>query len=72
MRVAIGEWKDDKQMKKGISLTLARWKNSTDYLEYLDQTLTYKRTITVFCEGMYITPLLRVWHAWALEILEAV
>ena len=60
MRVAIGEWKDDKQMKKGISLTLARWKNSTDYLEYLDQTLTYKRTITVFWEGTYIAPSLIV------------
>ena len=41
--VDLREWKDDKPTKKGISLTLMRWKNWVDYLEYADQARTEKQ-----------------------------
>ena len=43
LRVDLREWKDDKPTKKGISLTLMRWKNWLDYLEYADQARTEKQ-----------------------------
>ena len=43
LRVDLREWKDDKPTKKGISLTLMRWKNWVDYLEYADQARTEKQ-----------------------------
>ena len=43
LRVDLREWKDDKPTKKGISLTLMRWKNWVDYLEYADQGRTEKQ-----------------------------
>ena len=42
-RNARGEWKDDKPTKKGISLTLMRWKNWVDYLEHADQARAEKK-----------------------------
>ena len=42
-RVDLREWRDGTPTKKGISLTLMRWKNWTDYLEYVDQTLAEKK-----------------------------
>lgn len=44
MRVDIREWKDDTPTKKGISLTLMRWKNFVDQLEYVDQALEDKKS----------------------------
>ena len=41
-RVDLREWQDDTPTKKGISLTLMRWKNWVDYIEYLDQALADK------------------------------
>ena len=43
LRVDLREWKDDKPTEKGISLTLMRWKNWVDYLEYADQARTEKQ-----------------------------
>ena len=43
LRVDLNEWKDDKPIKKGISLTLMQWKNWVDYLEYADQARTEKQ-----------------------------
>ena len=43
LHVDLREWKDDKPTKKGISLTLMRWKNWVDYLEYADQARTEKQ-----------------------------
>ena len=43
LRVDLREWKYDKATKKGISLTLMRWKNRVDYLEYTDQARTEKQ-----------------------------
>jgi hypothetical protein len=37
LRVGIREWQNDKPTKKGISLTLMRWKNLVDQLEYVDR-----------------------------------
>ena len=44
MRVDIREWTDDKPTKKGISLTLMRWKNFVDQLEYVDKTLEDRKS----------------------------
>jgi len=38
-RVDMREWDGDKPTKKGISLTLMRWKNLVDSLEYVDAAL---------------------------------
>ena len=43
LRVDLREWKDDKPTKKGISLTLMRWKNWVDSLECADQTRAEKK-----------------------------
>ena len=43
LQVDLREWKDDKPTKKGISLTLMRWKNRVDYLEYMDQSIAEKK-----------------------------
>ena len=43
LRVDLREWKDDKPTKKGISLTLMRWKNWVDSLEYTDQARAEKK-----------------------------
>ena len=45
LRVDLREWKDDKPTKKGISLTLMRWKNWVDSLEYADQARAEKKTL---------------------------
>lgn len=41
-RVDLQEWEKDTPTKKGISLTLMRWKNLVDGLEYADQKLQNK------------------------------
>ena len=43
LRVDLRERKDHKPTKKGISLTLIRWNNLVDYLEYMDQAKAEKR-----------------------------
>ena len=43
LRVDLREWKGDKPTKKGISLTLMRWKNWVDSLEYADQAKAEKK-----------------------------
>ena len=56
LRVDIREWKDDKPTRKGISLTLMRWKNWLDQLEYADKALENKPSYmyhlggNVFCK----------------------
>ena len=42
-RVDLREWLNGKPTKKGISLTLMRWKNFVDYVEYLDEALENKK-----------------------------
>ena len=42
-RVDLMEWRDELPTTKGISLTLMRWKNWTDYIEYVDQALAEKK-----------------------------
>lgn len=44
LRVDLREWKDDKPTKKGISLTLMRWKNWVDQIEYVDEALHEKKS----------------------------
>ena len=43
LRVDLRELKDDKPTKKGISLTLMRWKKWVDSLEYADQARAEKK-----------------------------
>lgn len=51
LRVDIREWQDDKPTKKGIWLTLMRWKNLTDAIEYVDQTLQNRQTYNTHLGG---------------------
>ena len=51
LRVDLREWNDDKPTKKGISLTLMRWKNLVDALEFVDQGLQTKRAYTAHLGG---------------------
>ena len=44
LRVDIREWQDDKPTKKGISLTLMRWKNLVDQLGYAYNALQDKQS----------------------------
>ncbi len=43
LRVDLREWCGDKPTKKGISLSLMRWKNLVDASEYVDQALEKKQ-----------------------------
>ena len=44
LRVDVREWQDDKPTKKGISLTLMRWKNLVDQLDYACNALQDKQS----------------------------
>ena len=44
LRVDLREWKDDKPTKKGISLSLMRWKNWDKQIEYADAALQEKKS----------------------------
>ena len=44
LRVDLREWNLDKPTKKGISLTLMRWKEFLDQLDYLDEALKEKKS----------------------------
>ena len=44
LRVDIREWRDDKPTKKGISLTLMRWKNWVNQLEFAEKALHEKKS----------------------------
>ena len=51
LRVDIREWKDYKPTKKGISLSLMRWKNWVDQLENVNKALENKQSFTYHLEG---------------------
>ena len=59
LRVDLREWKDDKPTKKGINLTIMRWKNWVEHLEYANRGQR-KRTIPVTSGETYIAPSQRV------------
>ena len=70
LRVDLREWNDDKPTKKGISLTLMRWKNWVDYVEYVDEALADKKAYSshlggnVYCtidEGSTCVDLRQYW-----------
>ena len=42
LRIDLRKWRDGKLTKKGISLTLMRWKNCINQLECLDRALDNK------------------------------
>ena len=42
LRIDLRKWRDGKPTKKGISLTLMRWKNCINQLEYMDRALDNK------------------------------
>ena len=64
LRVDLREWKDDKPTKKGISLTLMRWKNWVDYLEYADQARTEKQNYKSHLGETFIVLSPRTVHVW--------
>jgi len=49
--VDLREWRDGTPTKKGISLTLMRWKNWVDYQEYLEQALNDKQAYSSHLGG---------------------
>ena len=67
LRVDLREWKAHKPKKKGISLTLMRWKNWVDSLEYADQARAEKKPYMGHLGETYIAPLLRAVRAWTLD-----
>ena len=40
----VSEWRGDKPAKKGISLTLIRWKNCVNQLEFAEKALHEKKS----------------------------
>ena len=50
-RVDLREWQYNKPSKKGISVTLMRWKNWVDGIEYLDQALANKQAYSSHLGG---------------------
>ena len=44
LRVDIREWRDDKPRKKGIILTLMRWKNWVNQFEFVEKALHEKKS----------------------------
>ena len=69
-RVDLREWVNGSPTKKGIRLTLMRWKNWVDAIEYLDQTLEDKETYSnhmggnVYCtvtEGSHCVDIRQYW-----------
>ena len=56
MRVDLREWQDGKPTKKGISVTLSRWKNLVDRMVYLDEALAERKPYTSHLGGnVYFT-----------------
>ena len=51
LRVDLREFRQDKPTKKGISLTLMRWKNFLDLLDYLDEALKEKKSYNCHLGG---------------------
>jgi hypothetical protein len=51
LRVDLREWQGDKPTKKGISLTLMRWKNVVDAMEFVDQSLGNKQVYNAHLGG---------------------
>ena len=70
LRVDLREWKDDKLTKKGISLTLMRWKNWVEHLEYDDQVRAEKKNYTshlggnVYCTVTEGSPCMDIRQYW--------
>ena len=50
--------------KKGISLTLMRWKNWVDYLEYAEQARTEKQNYKSHLRGNVFVLSPRAGHVW--------
>ena len=51
LRVDIREWRDDKPMRKGVSLTLMRWKNWVNQLELAEKALHEKKSYSNHIRG---------------------
>ena len=50
LRVDIREWRDDKPTKKGISLTLMRWKNWVNELEFAEKVYMKRSHMAITSE----------------------
>ena len=50
-RVDMREWDNDKPTKKGISLTLQRWKQLADHIELVDEALKDGRVYQIHLGG---------------------
>jgi hypothetical protein len=70
LRVDLREWKEGIPTKKGMSMTLMRWKNWIDYIEYLNEAWMDKKAYSshlggnVYCtiaEGSKCVDLRQYW-----------
>ena len=51
LRVDLRQWQDGKPTKKGISVTLMRWKNWVECISYLDEALQNKKAYSCHLGG---------------------
>ena len=49
--IDLRKWRDGKPTKKGISLTLMRWRNCINQLEYMDRALDNKTSYEYHIDG---------------------
>ena len=56
LRIDLRKWREGKPTKKSISLTLVRWKNCINQLEYMDRALDNKTSYEYHIgENVYCT-----------------
>ena len=69
-RVDLREWDNNKPTKKGISLTLMRWKSLLDNIEYVDEALKSRKTYVhhlggnVYCTVKEDNPCVDIRQHW--------
>ena len=73
LKVDLREWQDSVPTKKGISLSLSRWKSLVDAIETIDQTLKDKRDYeshlggNVYCRVQQDNPCVDIRQHWKPE-----
>jgi len=73
LRVDLREWDDNAPTKKGISLSLSRWKNWVETISYIDQALEDKTIYeshlggNVYCQVQQDNPCVDIRQYWKPE-----
>lgn len=66
-RVGLREWGADKPTKKGISLTLIRWRMFLNVLEYADEALKTIKRINIIWVETYVALLRKITRTWIFD-----